>query len=268
MVSKTKRARDMSFDISGDTDDYTPSKSRADRRADNEDHKKKKKKLSPARMEELEERERRAAQLQEEEAALRRLSKRKLKKVVQKKSNALISVDQLKLDPNRISKLPTKEAMTSLIGDNAEDIQQMLERGDSDSALTVLNKRLIQTCVDLIAEVEHGIRDSRGRYGVHSFNGLISSIRELMNDLQATRDRGAMGVNLVDKVIRPAMLDIGMEVMREYATMYSDAKDAGLSGEALDRLKERQVESRTRIGQSIQAKYNDMRDQTIQFLQR
>jgi len=162
----------------------------------------------------------------------------------------------------------SKGARSSIVGEDAEALQQLLEDGDSDSAITMLNKRLIQTCIDLISEVEAGIRESQGRYGVHSFNGLIQSIRELMIDLQATQDRGAIGVNLVESVIRPAMQEIAMSIMKEYQLLYDDLKSIGISQEQLVSFKKVQIDSRTRIGSSVQDTYERMKQEAIQFLQR
>lgn len=180
----------------------------------------------------------------------------------------LLDLDaELKVRPKRISKLKVADNLVSILGDDAESLQQLLETGDSDSALTLLNKRLIQTSVDLIAEVESGIRESKGRYGVHSFNGLVQSIRELMLDLQATKDRGAMGLTLVENVLRPAFLDMAMAVMQEYATVANGIKDQ-MDDDTYKEFRKQQLESRDRIGAMLQSQYMKIKDESIQFLQR
>jgi len=203
-------------------------------------------------------------------------------KPVKKKSTALALVDDsLEVRPKRekerapaltedgkrkISKIKAAK-LNSILGDDAEQLQQMLESGDNDSAISILNKRLIQTSIDLIAEVETGIRESNGRYGVHSYNGLVQSIRELMIDLQAAQDRGAMGVTLVDSVIRPAMLEIGMSLMQEYVAVANEIKLL-VDPEIYQKIRDVQRDSQARIGASVQEQYGKIRDQTIQFLQR
>jgi hypothetical protein len=175
----------------------------------------------------------------------------------------------------RMSRL-SKQAQESILGQDAEDIQQMLENDQTDQALRYINKRLLQACVDMIAQIETGIRESNGRYGVHSFNGLITSIRELMIDLQATQDRGAIGETLTKDIIQPSYRDIGLEVMKEYSLILDDAKtladnvaDSPRSKqEALTEFRQRQVESRTRIGQYLQNSFFTVRDDLIGALQR
>ncbi len=166
----------------------------------------------------------------------------------------------------KISKISATK-LNSILGDDAELLQQMLESGDNDSAMSILNKRLIQTSIDLIAEVETGIRESNGRYGVHSYNGLVQSIRELMIDLQATQDRGAMGVSLVENVIRPAMLDIGMFLMQEYVAVANEMKLL-IEPEVYQKFRAVQKDSQARVGAAVQEQYGKIRDQSIQFLQR
>jgi hypothetical protein len=189
-----------------------------------------------------------------------------------KEPGTALAIPELRIDDplpktKRISKLKLADNLTSILGDDAESLQQLLETGDSDSALTLLNKRLIQTSVDLIAEVESGIRESKGRYGVHSFNGLVQSIRELMIDLQATKDRGAMGVTLVDNVLRPAFLDIATAIMQEYATVANEVKDL-MGPDVYKQFRQGQIDSRNRLAALMQTQYLKIRDETVQFLQR
>jgi hypothetical protein len=166
----------------------------------------------------------------------------------------------------RISKIKATK-LNSILGDDAETLQQMLESGDNDSAISILNKRLIQTSIDLIAEVETGIRESNGRYGVHSYNGLVQSIRELMIDLQAAQDRGAMGVTLVETVIRPAMLEIAMILMQEYVSVANEIKLL-VEPEIYQKFRTVQKESQARTGAAVQEQYRKIQEATIQFLQR
>jgi hypothetical protein len=195
--------------------------------------------------------------------AKRRMAERPAK--APKPKNALVL--QAPKSANRISRLSSK-GLNSILGEDAEALQQLLESGDSDSALSQLNKRLIQTSIDLISEVEAGIRESKGRYGVHSFNGLVQSIRELMIDLQSTQDRGAIGLSLVENILRPNLLDIGMSIMKEYSVLADDVKSLGLADDRMIEFRQRQVESRTRIGNAIQGKYEEMKQGIISGLQR
>lgn len=160
-----------------------------------------------------------------------------------------------------------KKAMQNVFGDDAQELVALLEEGDSDSAVERLNKRLIQSSINLIAQVEKGIHDTNGRYGVHSYNGLVQTIRELINDLQAAKDRGAIGLTIAENIMRPAFLDIGMAIMTEYTTVANDMKQI-LSDTDYAAFRKSQISSRDRLAALLQDQYQKMRDDTINYLQR
>ncbi len=194
--------------------------------------------------------------------------KKKIK--VKKKPSTALTVTLPKLKSNgtrRISKADADGKLNSILGDDAESLMQLLENGDADSAITRLNKRLIQTVIDLIPEVETNIRESKGRYGVHSFNGLVQTIRELVIDLQSAQDRGAMGEAMVEKLIRPAFLDLATDVVKEYSMVQSDMQSIMPHDQFLE-FRRHQLESRDRIAKALQDKYVDLQEKIISFLQR
>jgi hypothetical protein len=165
----------------------------------------------------------------------------------------------------RISKLNTK-GMRSILGDSAEEIQQLLESNSNDSAITLMQKRMIQTVVDLLPYAEHAVRNSKGARGVYQINSLLTSLRELMIDMQSTKDKGTLGAEMVDRVVRPAFLDIGMVLVQEEARLDGEIRDL-LGVDAHRKIKAARKESTLRIAQSIQEKFGKAREQAINFLQ-
>lgn len=182
--------------------------------------------------------------------------------VVRKKKKQLPAV----VEPRRLSKLQTKN-LKSIMGDSAESLLQMLEGGDTESATTLIHRRLLQTLLDLIPHAETNVRNTKGARGVYQVNSLISSIRELIIDIQSTRDRGAIGVSLVDQVIRPSFLDIGMSVVQEYSSLVSDAKDF-MDPADFRAFKDAARKSRQKVAETIQNQFMNVRDETVKFLQR
>jgi hypothetical protein len=184
------------------------------------------------------------------------------------------STDLVVVEPARKKKatdsnpLPNLANLRTIFGEDAEEMVELLESGDDDdSTVSKLNKRLIQSSINLIAQVEKGVHDSNGRYGVHSYVGLVQTIRELVIDLQSTKDRGALGVTITENILRPAFLDIGMRLMEEYAKVAHDTKDL-VDDEQYKQFRRAQLESRERIASFLQDQYGKMRDDTIKFLQR
>lgn len=181
-----------------------------------------------------------------------------------KKSTAL-ALALSKPETKKISKLNTK-GMRSILGDSAEEIQQLLEVNNTDSATTLMQKRMMQTVVDIIPYAEHAIRKSKGARGVYQINSLITSLRELMLDVQATKDKGSIGDAMVEKVIRPAFLDIGMKLVLEDERVLKEIKDE-LDPAAYKAVRDVHRESLKRMAESIQEQYVTAKTQAIAFLQ-
>lgn len=163
--------------------------------------------------------------------------------------------------------ITTTDDVQNVMGSEAARLVQLLEEGDEDGANDLLQKRLIQSSINLIAKVEQGVIDTNGRYGVHSFNGLVMSIRELINDMQAQKDRGAIGQILVENVLRPAYMDIGMAIMQEFFKSGQECKNILREHDYIE-VEKIQKASRDQIAQHLSKAYETMRDGIINYLQR
>lgn len=199
---------------------------------------------------------------------------REREKKSKKKSTAL-AIPKLKKDnlPARLERPATKtisklnpKKMKSILGDSAEEINQLLESDANESAQALLLKRLAQATLDMLPYAEHAIRKTKGARGVYQYNSLITSIRELVIDMQSTRDKGALGDAMVEKIIRPVFLDIGMLLVQEDALVETTIRSVA-STEAAKHIAEARKESLVRISQAIQAKYADVKRDAISFLQ-
>lgn len=166
----------------------------------------------------------------------------------------------------RISKLKTT-GMRSIIGDSVDSINQLLEKNDSDSATALLQKRLIQGVLDMIPYAEHNIRKTKGQRGVYQMNSLITSLRELMIDVQSTKDKGQLGDMMVEKVIRPAFLDIGMLVVLEDERMLKEIKEL-VDINTFKQIRVVHQEGLKRMANTIQEKYAESKQGAIAFMQR
>ncbi len=165
----------------------------------------------------------------------------------------------------RISKLKNS-GVRSIIGDSAEDIQQLLEVGSNESALSLIQKRLLQSVIDVLPFAEHTIRETQGQRGVYQFNSLITSMRELMIDMQSTRDKGAMGAALIERVLRPAFMDLAMTLVQEEARFATNIKDY-LPMDAYTQVRQANKDAIQRVAESIKEKYNEVKEQTVSYLQ-
>lgn len=206
-----------------------------------------------------------AAPLKKKKKTVEDTPVKKKKKVSSSKELALLKKQVTVGAQKRISKLNTK-GMRSIIGDSAEAIQQLLESDSNESAIALMQKRVLQALVDTLPYAEHAIRKTKGVRGVYQFNSLITSIREVMIDMQSTRDKGAIGASMVERILRPAFLDIGMTIVQEEARLDTEIRDL-LGIEGYRTIRTARKDATTRIAQTIQAKYAEAKQQAVTFLQ-
>lgn len=245
---KRKKSPDDAFDVS-------PVKKKK-KVVEEEEKAKKKKKMSKK------EKESRAIALYEEEQDDEEEDEKPKKKKKKIMSTEVVMIDG---EP-KLSKLKGK-ALRTQFGQGAEKILRLLEQDDTDPAVALIYKRLLQSVVDVMPLAEMGIRASKGMRGIHGFNMLISSLRELMVDVQSAQDRGMMGQTLVMSVMQPAFSDLAQDMVQEFSTLAADVK-AKFSQEDYEAFLPMLKESRSRIANRMTFHYNIMRDGTIQFLQR
>lgn len=168
--------------------------------------------------------------------------------------------------PVNISEItPTK--LSSLLEQDATRINELLEIGDSDNAITLIYKRLAQSCVDAIPLLEDNIRTSKGARGTYQFNTMVTTLRELLVDLQAISARGQIGVAVVDKVIRPFILDLGMLIVQELKNIEEDGRSF-MTKENYDRFRAQVVKSRDNIADFVNRRFVEVKKEAQDLLQR
>lgn len=103
--------------------------------------------------------------------------------------------------------------LTTLFGQRSSLIIDLLEDdSQTDGALTTIQRTLLQLMVDVLPVVERDVRTSRGKHGVYQLNQCVSQIRELTTDIQSLRDRGQLGASVVERNLRPAYLDLAVQI--------------------------------------------------------
>lgn len=170
-------------------------------------------------------------------------------------------------DEPKVSKNKTKMMLKTQFGKGAEKILRLLEQDDTDPAIALLYKRLLMSVVDVLPMAEMGIRKSKGTRGTYQFVQLISSIRELMVDIQSAQDRGMMGEMLVRSVVQPAFGDLAQDTVQEFAMIAADAKGT-MTQEEYEKFAPLLREARARLANRMTAHYRTMQDGIISYLQR
>ena len=183
-----------------------------------------------------------------------------------KKRTELALVDDEDDEP-KVSKNKTKMMLKTQFGKGAEKILRMLEQDDTDPAIALLYKRLLMSVVDILPMAELGIRKSKGTRGTYQFVQLISSVRELMVDIQSAQDRGMMGDMLVRSVIQPAFGDLAQDTVQEFSMIAADAKST-MTPEEYERFAPLLRESRARLANRMTFHYRAIQDGVVSYLQR
>lgn len=197
--------------------------------------------------------------------------KKKVKeeKKVKKKPKLELTIDPKEFDDpkkqKRLSRIQNK--LDSILQDTGDDIQSLLEENDSDNATSLINKRLLQTLIDLIPYAEHNIRKTEGAKGVYQLTSLIQSIQETMTAVQAQADRGAMGSSLVSQVIQPAFLEMTTKIVNEYVTLESELRTI-IPDNKRQALSKILSPSRLRIASFLQDQFKGIRSDVIGFMER
>lgn len=140
-----------------------------------------------------------------------------------RKNNKAVAV------PSRLPGNSSKDRVRGIVtmfGQRADVILSLLEHDDrTDGALTLIQRTLLQTMVDILPVIERGVRRSHGHKGVIPLNQTVSQIRELVTDIQSLRDRGHLGASIVERVLRPAFLDIGVQIALAFNNLEGSAKN-------------------------------------------
>lgn len=124
--------------------------------------------------------------------------------------------------PSRVGAKPdenTIRAVQTMFGRRADDILSLLEDEQTDSALVVLQRSLVSTMVDLLPVVEHAVRASRGQRGIQNLNMCVSQIREMVADIQATKDRGLLGEQITTRILQPTVLTVAVQTRSAVETL-------------------------------------------------
>lgn len=168
----------------------------------------------------------------------------------------------------KISKLGAR-AKRTIIGGSAEQIHQLIEHGNTDAATTLIYKKLLQSVVDTLPYMEMVIRKSKGTKGAYAYNSMVSSVRELMTDIQQTQDRGRQGEIMVERIIYPVFLEIVAIIMREFEGLGQKMRrDDKMQQDHVNTYLKEFDEVQQRIGGQFQTFLKEIRDELRKFLQR
>lgn len=138
-----------------------------------------------------------------------------------KNDNLIAKPSKLK---GNVSEKRVRSLMT-MFGQRADAVIQMLDYNEhTDGALSLVQRSLLQTMIDLLPIVERQVRRTKGKKGIYQLNQTVAQVREMIQDMQAMREKGNLGLTIVERVIRPAYLDLAAQVQQAYMEIEAQAK--------------------------------------------
>jgi len=139
-------------------------------------------------------------------------------------SYAIATVGGSQLLDNKLDK-QSKKALKSYFGKHSLTIMEMLEAGDSDNGILLLQKKLLQTVIRVLPKAEEVLNESGTSKGTYQFVTLVSQLRELIADIQATKDRAYIAQSLLETIIRPAFMSVAQDMMTKHHTFRKLSED-------------------------------------------
>lgn len=157
------------------------------------------------------------------------------------------------------------EALNSRFGTQAQTIIDMIDMGNSDGASSLIVKALLQSLVEVLPMAEHNIRQSKTTKGIYGFNTIVSSIRELLGDLQSLRDRSSLGQSIVDKTVRPSYMDIAVQVVSAF-TLIQDSAKSRMDPSDFKEFRTNLDGVKKGLSDYLMAQYKDVSDKVVKSL--
>lgn len=185
---------------------------------------------------------------------------RAVKKAIKKVAKIAHNLD-LARERAGISLTDDETLSNSIVGQNVEAIQALLEEGNFESATNTVHKAILQTLTDLIPFAEQAVRDSGGRHGVYQINSMMSMILETLNSARAQSDRGQLAQHMIERVVQPAFKTLAEALVREFMIL-----DADLSTAKPDKTQDMARDTRNRLAQSVQGVYKTMTEELLKFM--
>lgn len=157
------------------------------------------------------------------------------------------------------------ENAETLFGDRATEIMERIEADDREGVTKMLYQELMRMMVDLVPIIEKGVRATKGFRGVRSLNEMVSQIRELIADMQAVQDKGMLGQTIVARYVRPAFLDIAMQMVTSNARILAEVLPY-VDEKSREKVSANMKGAEKELAKYIQAQYNNIAENIVKGL--
>lgn len=155
----------------------------------------------------------------------------------------------------------------TVIGQGQDTIHNLIEDGNWEEAQTLMYKRMAQSVNSLLPYLESEIRNTSGKKGAFNMNSMITTVRDLLGDIQQAQDRGRLGELIVDKLLRPSFMDVGMIFIKEQDLLQARLR-RDMSPEQMRTMQLWMDEAQQRFVDQIQNEFRKLHEQLKEFLER
>lgn len=100
-----------------------------------------------------------------------------------------------------------KARLKGVFGSNSDKILELIETNETDSAIALTKKTLLASALGLIPDAEANVKDSGGSKGVYQYTSLVTTARQLIEDLQAMQDTGLIADSINNSLVKPTFLN-------------------------------------------------------------
>lgn len=145
----------------------------------------------------------------------------KTKKV--KKTSTELTVSSVKLHHPSGEVIEDSE-FHDILQSSANDIYRLLEVNDTDSAIQLLYKRVIQSSYQMLSKIEQSMNESSGTKGAYPFNAVASTLRDYLVDLQSSMDKSRLAEAIIDNILRPMFREMASQLVIEMGVIGKEAK--------------------------------------------
>lgn len=161
-----------------------------------------------------------------------------------------------------------EEETVSLFAENVSIITDLLNELEEGNGTPERKYSLsvLKMMIDLVPTAERTYREKPTQAHSYALNGLLSQIRELVNDLKGTDDNSALIESILNKILQPAFLSMGQVLIdnvyalrRKVESSVDPAKTRAVLDEFDDMLKD--------TARSFQATFYDVQKRVGQELQ-
>lgn len=155
-----------------------------------------------------------------------------------------------------------------ILDSSMEDVYRLLEVNDTDNAIQLLYKRVIQSSYKMLGKIESAMENSEGTRGAYPFNAVASTLREYLVDLQSSMDRGRLAETIIDNILRPLFLEMASSVVLELSVIGKEARSLMTDSQFEDFNKNVLRTSQTKIIDVLQRSYEQAKEDARKSLQR